>query len=144
MKAKITAILTGMPQQHAAYARVAREMPDIIISTDKPLSRLSKDATPYEVSLASAIRTKSFDYRVPATERTPSQEEESDGEGEDGEVAMLDRSEEENEDPGIAEAALETDRLQGGAAQLEGIINGMEINDLQEASVQGSSDRQLQ
>lgn len=125
MKAKITAILTGIPQQHAAYAKVAREMPDNIDPGDKISNRLGKDATQYEVHLASAIRSNCFTHRVPVMERTPSHEGQSDEDGQDGEIAMLDRSGDEMVDPRVTEAALEFDRLEGGTAQFKGIVEGI-------------------
>lgn len=129
MKAKITAILTDIPQQHAAYARVAREMPDNIKPSDKVSSRLGKGATQYEIHLASAIRSNCSSHRVPIMKGMPSQEGGLDEDGEDGEIAIPNRSGDDLLDPRIIEATLEIDRLDGDTAQIEGMVDGMEIDE---------------
>lgn len=142
MKAKITAILTDIPQQHAAYARVAREMPDHVKSSDKVSTRLGKGATQYEIQLASAIRSNCFSHRVPVLEGMPSQEGESNEDGEDGEITMPDRSGNDLLDPRITEAALEFERLEGDTVQIEGMVDGMDIDDAPKPSIQESLDHQ--
>ncbi len=136
MKAKITAILTNIPQQHAAYAKVARDLPDNIMPNDRVTTRLGKGATQYEIQLASAIRSNCSSHRVPVMKGKPNQEGEFDEDGEIGEIAMPDRFGDDLIDPRITEATREVHRLEGGSAQLEDMVYGMDIDDAPETSNQ--------
>lgn len=74
---------------------------------------------------------------------TPFHERESDEGGEDGEIAMTDRSGDDLMDPRITEAALGINRLEGGTARIEGMVDGMDIDDAPEASMQEVLDHQI-
>lgn len=143
MKAQITAILAGMPQQYTAYAKVAREMPDNIKPSDNVPRRLGKNANQNEVHVAGAISSSCLNSGVPVIEGTPSQVGDSDENGEDGEIAMPDRYGDETVDPRVTEAALKIARLEGGTAQTANMVDGMDIDDAQEASIQEALDHQL-
>ena len=62
MKAKIAAILDGVPQNDTAFAKVVKEMPEIMRSSNKAATYLRSDATPEEIHLASVIRTTAQMY----------------------------------------------------------------------------------
>lgn len=62
MKAKIAAILDGVPQNDTAFAKVVKEMPEIMRASNKSATYLGSDATPEEVHLASVIRTTAQMY----------------------------------------------------------------------------------
>lgn len=57
MKAKIAAILDGVPTNDAAFAKVVEELPEIMRPNNKAATYLGPDATPEEIHLASVIRT---------------------------------------------------------------------------------------
>ena len=62
MKAKIAAILDGVPPNDAAFAKVADEIPEIMRDNNRAATYLSSDATAEEIHLASVIRTTAQMY----------------------------------------------------------------------------------
>ena len=62
MKAKIAAILDGVPPNDAAFAKVVEVMPDIMRSNNRAAAYLGSDATPEEIHLASVVRTTALMY----------------------------------------------------------------------------------
>ena len=82
MKAKISAILGGVPPGDMVYARIANGMPDIIDRGGAPV-RLGDGATSEEIGLASSIRTAALSNRALNLTNTPAGEErDEDGENE--------------------------------------------------------------
>ena len=135
MKYKLRAILDGVPADEAAFARVAREMPDTIEKNDKATSRLGKDATSEEVRIASEIRAASFMYRMPGSETVGQEEGYVDEEVQDGEIMMPEGAGQGVVDPRLAEAGLELDRLQrdGRTREVAEMVDEMD-NDADPAS----------
>ena len=131
MKAKIQAILTGMPQNDVAYTKVVHEMPEIITPAGRHNARLGEGATRYEIQLASQIRSASFLYRVPAIERTASQNRgysEDDGDREDDCIEVPARSSDAMIDPRLTEAALDFDMLERETSQSRLGVDEMDID----------------
>lgn len=62
MKAKIAAIIDGVPPNDAAFAKVTKEIPEVIRNHNKAATYLGPDATPEEIHLASVIRTTAQMY----------------------------------------------------------------------------------
>ena len=62
MKAKIAAILDGVPPNDTAFAKVAEGLPEIMRNNNRAATYLSSDATPEEAHLASVIRTTAQMY----------------------------------------------------------------------------------
>jgi len=64
MKSKINTILDGgSGLTDVSYAKVAREMPDVVKRKDRLIAQLKKPSTPEERLLASNIRTTCIGYR---------------------------------------------------------------------------------
>lgn len=133
MKAKITAILTGVPEQHSAYARVAQAFPEDFKIGDKVPLLLGKNATRYESQLGGAIRASALARVYPPTETAPGRDGDSSEDSDDGVITMPDSPGEGVLDPRVAEAAFEFDEKQGGTAHIEGLVDGMDIDGSQES-----------
>ena len=131
MKAKLQAILTGMPQDEAAYAKVAHEMPEVITARDRPNAKLAEGATRYETQLATQIRSSSFIYGIPAAERTTSQDggyAGTDGEEDEGGNAHGAGSDDEMIDPELKAAALNSSRSEEGVVEVQEVTEGMDVD----------------
>lgn len=118
MKAKIAAILDGVPANDAAFAKVVGELPEIMRNNNKAATYLTgPDATPEEVHLASVIRTTAQMYYSGNQDGTRGY----DGYGEEGEeeIAMPAPPEDGLIDPRITEAVSQFARLDAEAERNE-------------------------
>ena len=117
MRAKLQAIMLGLPPQDDAYAKVIREMPEIINWKDKADAKLGEDATRYEMHLATQVRSASFAHAIAAINRTVSQEGgyvEDDNEGGEQAPPIIN---DQLLDPRLLEASLSLERLEKDAVQ---------------------------
>ena len=109
MKAKIAAILDGVPPNDAAFAKVAQEMPEIMRSSNRAALYLNSDATPEEIHLASVIRTTAQMYYTGNQDGTRANDGYDDELEQDEEIAMPAVSEDRLIDPRITEAMSQFD-----------------------------------
>ncbi len=126
MKTKIQAILNDIPQQETSYAKVVRELPENVKPNEKANAKLGKDASQYEVQLASQVRSACYVDRVSVLEITASQDgghddtdgdEQDDGASDDGMI-----------DPGLADAAMDINGSEEDTEQIEEMVDDMEID----------------
>ncbi|KAF6218984.1 hypothetical protein HO133_005528 [Letharia lupina] len=88
MKAKIAAILDGVPSNDAAFAKVADEMPEIMRNNNRAATYLSPNATPEETHLASVIRTTAQMHYSANQDGTRGNDGYDDERDQDEEIAM--------------------------------------------------------
>lgn len=109
MKAKIAAILDGVPQNDTAFAKVVKEMPEIMRSSNKAATYLGSDATPEEIHLASVIRTTAQMYYSANLDGTRGNDGYDDEQDQDEEIAM----------PAVLEDSLIDPRILGAISSLD-------------------------
>lgn len=109
MKAKIAAILDGVPQNDTAFAKIVKEMPEIIRSNNKAATYLASDATPEEVHLASVIRSTAQMYHSANPNGTRGNDGHDDEQDQDEEIAM----------PAVLEDSLIDPRILGAISSLD-------------------------
>lgn len=142
----------------AAYANVAREMPDIITKDDKTKATMGKGASSLEVGLATSIRAASLSYllinaqkvaKVIQGNKEEEHEDREEREEQEGEANDDDEGEEESEgdededegemelpldtrdvmiDPRLTETGVELERPRIGSDQDDGIADEMLID----------------
>ena len=132
MKAKIAAILDGVPSNDAAFARVADEIPDIMRNNNKAATYLGSDATAEEIHLASVIRTTAQMYYTANPDRVRGNDGYDDERDQDEEIA-LPASPESNSliDPRITEALSQFAGFDTEDERNE--ATGMDIDDTQDS-----------
>lgn len=146
MKAKIAAALDGIPANEASFARVIREMPNIIRRSNRATAFLAKDATPEEIRLASLIRSTAFRYRWAKDDKSGVEDGYSEEEEEEEEPVgiALPTPEHGFIDPRITEAVSEVERLDDENAEQNHTFDEMEIDGtprlLEQSDQQVSSD----
>ena len=104
MKAKIAAILDGVPPNDAAFAKVADEIPEIMRNNNRAATYLSSDATAEEIHLASVIRTTAQMYYTANQGGTRGNDGYDDERNQDEEIALPASPESSLIDPRITEA----------------------------------------
>ena len=109
MKAKIAAILDGVAPNDTAFAKVVREMPDIMRNSNKAATYLGSDATPEEIHLASVIRTTAQMYYSANLDGTRGNDGYDDEQDQDEEIAIPAVLEDSLIDPRILEAVSSLD-----------------------------------
>ena len=119
MKAKIAAILDGVPPDDAAFAKVAREMPEIIRNNNRAATYLSSDPTPEEIHLASVIRTTAQMYYSANQDGTRGNDGYDDERDQDESIAMPAVLEDSLIDPRITEAVSQFASLDAEAKRNE-------------------------
>ncbi|CAD6587677.1 MAG: tau 95 subunit of transcription factor TFIIIC [Alectoria sarmentosa] len=112
MKAKIAAILDGVPPNDAAFAKVVEEMPEIMRNNNRVAMYLSPDATPEEIHLASVIRTTAQMYYSADQDGTRGNDGYGDEGDQDGEMVVPMVPENSLIDPRITDAVLQFDSLE--------------------------------
>ena len=123
MKAKIAAILDGVPPNDTAFAKVVKEMPEIMRTSNKAATYLGSDATPEEVHLASVIRTTAQMYYSGNLDGTRGNDGYNDEQDQDNEIAMPAMSEDSLIDPRITEAISSLDAVAGRNETTNGEID---------------------
>lgn len=137
MKAKIAAILDGVPPNDAAFAKVIEEMPEIMRSNNRAATYLASDATPEEIHLASVIRTTALMHYSSNQDRTRANDgydAEPDQDEIDEEITMPTAPEDSLIDPRITEAISQFAGLDAEAECNETTGEGMDIDDAQDSS----------
>lgn len=133
MKAKIAAILDGVPPNDAAFAKVAAEMPEIMRSNNRAATYLNSDPTPEEIHLASVIRTTALMYYSANQDGTRGNDGYDDERDRDEEIAMLPMPEDGLIDPRITEAVSQFTGFDSEAERNEMIGEGMDTDDAQDS-----------
>ena len=133
MKAKIAAILDGVPANDAAFAKVAEEMPEIMRSNNRAATYLSSKATPEEIHLASVIRTTAQMYYSGNQDRTRGNDGYDDERDLDEEIVMPAVPEDSLIDPRITEAISQLAGLDAEADHIETTGEGMDIDSAQDS-----------
>ena len=113
MKAKIAAILDDVPPNETAFAKVVKEMPEIMRTSNKAATYLGSDATPEEVHLASVIRTTAQMYYSGNGDGTRGNDGYNDEQDQDIEIAMPAMPEDSLIDPRITGAISSLDAFAG-------------------------------
>lgn len=131
MKAKIAAILDGVPPNEAAFAKVAEEMPDIMRNNNRAATYLSPDATPEEIHLASVIRTTAQMYYSANQDGTRGND------GYDEDIVMPVVPKDGLIDPRITDAISQFESLDGEAELIETTGEGMDVDGTQDLDRQG-------
>lgn len=112
MKAKIAAILDGLPPTNVLHAKLATELPSIILKTYKPAAQLSKPVSPEALHLASAIRSAAVSYGNSKTDLDGGYAD-ADAEDSDGEMAHPETLDPRLVDPRAVEAVHAYGALEG-------------------------------
>ena len=133
MKAKIAAILDGVPSNDAAFAKVVKELPEIMRHNNRGAAYLASDATPEEIHLASVIRTTAQMHYSANQDGTRVNDGYDGGEDQDEEVALPAVPEDGLIDPRITEsisefAGFDTEAERNGTAGEE-----MDTDDVQDS-----------
>lgn len=128
MKAKIAAILDGVPPNDAAFTKVAEEMPNIIRDNNKAATYLGPDATPEEMHLASVIRTTAQMYYSANQDGTRGNDGYDDVRDHDGEMSMPVVPEDGLIDPRITDAVSQFESLDREAGPIEMTDERMEVD----------------
>ena len=141
MKAKISAILDGVPPNDAAFAKVAMELPEIMRNNKRAATYLSSDATPEEIRLASAIRTTAQMYLSANQDGTRGNDGYDDERDQDEEIAMPSVLEDSLIDPRITEAVSQFASLDAEAhvERDETTFEKMDLDGAQDADRQGET-----
>ena len=119
MKAKIAAILDGVPPNDTAFAKVVEKMPEIMRNNNRAATYLSPDATPEEIHLASVIRTTAQMYYSADQDGTRGNDGYDDEGDQDGEMVMPMLPENSLIDPRITDAVLQFESLDKEAELIE-------------------------
>lgn len=127
MKAKIAAILEGVPPNDAAFAKVAKEMPEIMRNSNKAATYLGPDAAPEEVHLASVIRTTAQMYYSANQDGTRGND------GYDDEIALPSGPLDGLIDPRITEAISQFESLDAEAERNETAGEGVDTDSGQDS-----------
>lgn len=137
MKAKIAAILDGVPPNDAAFAKVIEEMPEVMSSNNRAATYLASEATPEEIHLASVIRTTALMHYSGNQDRTRANDgydDEPDQDEIDEEIMMPAAPEDHLIDPRLTEAVSQFESLDAEAESNETTGEGMDIDDAQDSS----------
>lgn len=127
MKAKIAAILDGLPPNDAAFTKVAEEMPNIIRTNNRAATYLGPDATPEEMHLASVIRNAAQMYYSANQDGTRGNDGYDDEPDHDGEMMMPVVPEDGLIDPRITEAVSQFESLDRDAELIETTGEKMDV-----------------
>ena len=133
MKAKIAAILDGVPPDDAAFVKVAEEMPDIMRSNNRAATYLGSNATPEEIHLASVIRTTAQMYYTGNEDRTRANDGYDHEPDQDEEIAMAAMPEDCPIDPRITEAMSHFADLEAEAERNETTSEGSDSDGAQDS-----------
>lgn len=137
MKAKIAAILDGVPPNDAAFAKVIGEMPEIMRSNNRAATYLASDATPEEIHLASVIRTTAlmhYSSNQDGTRANDGYDDEPHQDEIDEGITMPAAPENYLIDPRITGAVSQFAGLDAEAEYNETTGEGMDIDDAQDSS----------
>ena len=137
MKAKIAAILDGVPPNDAAFAKVAEDMPEIMRSSNRAAMYLNSDATAEEIHLASVIRTTAQMYYTGNQDGTRGNDGYDDEPEQDEEIAMSAISEDHLIDPRITEAMSQYAGLDAEVERNETTSEGSDVGDIQDSDSEG-------
>ena len=137
MKAKIAAILDGVPPNDAAHAKVAKEMPDIMRNNNRAATYLRSDATPEEIHLASMIRTTAQMYYSANHDGTRVNDGYDDEQDQEEEIAMPTMPEDGLVDPRIITAVSQFRSLDAEAERDEMVGERIDVDDAQDPDQQG-------
>ena len=131
MKAKIAAILDGVPPNDAAFAKVADEIPDIMRNNNRAATYLGSNATAEEIHLASVIRTTAQMYYTANQDRMRGNDGYDDERDRDEEITLPASPENSLIDPRITEALSQFAGFDTEAERNE--ITGMDIDGTQDS-----------
>ena len=134
MKAKLHAILTGLPQDTTAYDNVVQGMPEIIDPRERANARMGEGATRYETLLATQIRSSCFNLGISVAEKESFPEgdnEDNDEEENNNRVtgfAMSAETDDEMIDPELKTAALNMNGSEQEIMEMEEAGDGMDVD----------------
>ena len=139
MKAKIAAILDGVPQNDTAFAKVVKEMPEIMRDNNKAATYLGSNATPEEIHLASVIRTTAQMYYSANLDGTRGNDGYDDERDQNEEIAMPAVPEDGLIDPRITEAVSQFESLDAEAERNETTGERMDLDGAQDPDQHGGT-----
>ena len=122
MRAKIQAILDGVPPMDTAYMKVAMKMPDIITTDAENIKiTMGKESTPYEKSLAAHVRATALSWGD--REKMASRRREK--------LPMITKNGDTVTDPRLVEAAETLEEMEDEEVQVEDEEMQVEDEELQ-------------